>query len=106
MERKEELIRLVEKIKNEGVKKLCLPLIDELIYLESELDEIKKHPFIKIHPSDPSKQKILPAQKIYVSLMTQYNGTIRTLSKMLVDNGAKDVSPLREYFNKVHGGDR
>lgn len=103
MERREELENIFNQIKEKNIKELCLPLVDEVIYLEEELIKIKKLPFIKVHPTDSTMQKVLPAQKIYVSLLAQYNGLIKTLSSVLVDNGAKDVSPLRTYFEKLHG---
>lgn len=70
MERKKEILNLIEK---DDIKKLIEPAIDELLHIENQLLEIKKLPFFKVHPDNPSLQKELPAKKMYIQLLQQYN---------------------------------
>ena len=98
MSRLEELEKLVDKVKDEEIKLLIRPSIDQVIFLENQLDTIRTYPLIKIHPTNPTKQKVLPAQRIYISLLQQYNLLIKSLCKILSSSGAEDVSPLRAYL--------
>ena len=92
MSRKDELLKFMgDKIDRGFVE----PLIDEVIFLESQLTELKKLPFIKVHPQNPELQKSTPASKLYVSLMAQYNANIRTLAHLSGANETDEESPLR-----------
>lgn len=104
MTRLDELLDLLSKLSNEENKNLIRPLIYEIVYLEEEIFKIKKLPFIKHHPTDPTKQKILPAHKIYVSLLQQYNTVIRNVSSIMEKNGVEETSPLRTYLNNLKKG--
>ena len=76
------------------------PLIDEMLYLENKLEEVKKLPFIKVHPNDPTKQKATPAAKQYKELLQQYTNIIRLLQRSTGENDENEQSPLRKWFNE------
>ena len=101
MNRQDELMSLFNKLKSEETKKLIRPLINQLVNLEIQIDDLLQRPFIKFHPNDPTKQKILPAQKTYVALQTQYNSIIRLLVSVLKGNGNTSTSPLRAYLESM-----
>lgn len=100
-ERKKELSKMVDSINSDAVKSLVLPLIDEMLYLENELDKVKQLPFISYNKTNRAIQKILPAQKVYTSLMQQYNNIVKNLSNIMIKQGVKNTSPLRAYLEKV-----
>lgn len=93
-ERKEKLIEYL--CKNEDDKLLNEPLIDEFVFLEHQLTELKKLPFIKLHPDNPEMQKSTPAAKQYKELLQQYTNIIKVLSKSN-DESDSEESPLREW---------
>ena len=62
MTRKEELLSVFEEV--EG-KNIILKLIDDMIYLEQQLEQLKKLPMIKVNPNNPELQKTTPAAKLY-----------------------------------------
>ena len=97
MNRLEELLTLVNKVGDEETKNLIRPLVYEVVYLEEEIEKTKKLPFIKTHPTDPTRQKILPAHKVYVSLLQQYNNVIKNLTSIMEKHGVEETSPLRAY---------
>lgn len=94
MERKKELLQLL----NNDIT--LMPLIDEMVYLEEQLDTLRKLPKIKIHPKDPAKQKTTPAAKLYKEYLQQYTNIIRILIRATGTDEADEESPLRKWFNE------
>lgn len=94
MERKEELLKVIEH------DPALVPMVDEVVFLEGRLEELKKLPFIKIHPRDPTKQKATPAQKQYKELLQQYVNMIRVLIRATGTDEADEESPLRKWVKQ------
>lgn len=97
MTRKEELLQAVNNDKN------LIPLIEEAVYLEGELDNLRALPKLKVHPSDPTKQKPTPAAKLYRELLQQYTNIIKVLLKVSNSDETEEESPLRAWINKRMG---
>ena len=79
-----------------------IPLVDEAVFLEGRLEELKKLPFIKVHPKDSTKQKATTAQKQYKELLQQYVNIIRELIRATGTDESDDESPLRKWVNCVN----
>lgn len=94
MDRKKELLKTIE------YDPALMPLIDEVVFLEGRLEELKKLPFIKIHPKDPTKQKATPAQKQYKELLQQYVNIIRVLIRATGTDENDEESPLRKWVKQ------
>ena len=94
MTRKEELLKLL----NNDVT--YVPLITEMVYLEDQLDELRELPKIKVHPSDPTKQKTTPAAKLYKEYLQQYTNIVRILMKATGIDENEEESPLRRWMNE------
>ncbi len=94
MNRKEELLKVIEN------DPALTPMIDEVIFLEGRLEELKKLPFIKIHPKDPTKQKATVAQKQYKELLQQYVNIIRVLIRATGTDENDEESPLRKWVKQ------
>lgn len=100
MTRKDQLNEIFKNV-DENQKQLVDPLIDEVIFLEDKMKELKKLPFINIHPNDQAKQKITPAAKLYKECSQSYMNAIRILSSILhkVESTAQDdLLKLLEEF--------
>ncbi len=93
-ERKAELIDYV------GSEEIYGNLVDEMVFLEEQLRDLRKLPMIKVNPKNPSMQKATPAQKMYKEFLQQYTNIVKTLSKGL-SNDEVEVSPLRKYFEEL-----
>ena len=100
MSRKEELLQLVCKNgSNNDIK--ATQLVDEIMFVEEQLNYLKTLPFIKIHPKDPTKQKTTPAAKQYKELLQQYNNSLRLLIRITgADAETEEESPLRRWMNE------
>lgn len=96
--RKEELLSLIIKTDPEN-KIRAEQLIDEIVFIEEQLEVIKKLPFLKVNPNNPEQQKATPAAKQYKELMQQYNNSLRLLFKLSgnLNNEPEEDSPLRAW---------
>ena len=77
-------------------------LIDEIVFLETQLRVLKKLPFIRVNDKDPSKQKSTPAARQYKEMLQQYNNTLKLFLKICGDFGddQETESPLRAWLRK------
>ena len=98
MTRKEELLKIINKTGSQNDIKAS-QLIDEIVFIEEQLTELKKLPFIAVNPKNPMQQKATPASKQYKEMMQQYNNSLRLLFRLSGDiNGeTEDESPLRQW---------
>lgn len=94
MTRKEELLKLL----NNDIT--YIPLVNEMVYLEDQLDKLRGLPKIKVHPSDPTKQKTTPAAKLYKEYLQQYTNIVRILMKATGADETEEESPLRRWMNE------
>ena len=100
MSRRDELVKLIP----EESLELLNDVIDEVIFLESKLDELRKLPFIQVHPKDNSKQKNTPAAKMYKEFLQQYINCIKVIESVIYRDKRLEVdeaeeSPLRKWFS-------
>ena len=97
MNRKEELLKVFEQV--EDTKGIILPMIDDVVFLEEQLQELRKLPFMKVNPKNPAQQKPTPAAKQYKELLQQYNNCIKILTGILRKDAVEEESPLRAFLN-------
>ena len=95
MDRREELLKVIDN------DVTLTPLIDEVLFLEQQLVELRKLPFIKVNPKNPAQQKATPAQKQYKELLQQYANIIKLLAKASGTDESDEESPLRKWV-KTH----
>lgn len=92
--RREELLNLI------GENLALTPLVDEMIYLEEQLDYLRGLPKIKVHPSDPSKQKATVAAKQYKEFLQQYTNIVRIMLRATGIDETDEESPLRQWVRQ------
>lgn len=84
------------------IKALLTPTIEEMTFLESRLDELRKLPFIKVNPNNPTQQKATPAARQYKELLQQYNNCVKMVTVALSRMPHGDSSPLAEFLERAH----
>lgn len=98
--RREQLEEIFKNVE-EDQKQLVSRLLDEVVYLEDTMTELKKLPFINIHPTNPALQKITAAAKLYKECSQSYMNAIRILAGILhkVESSAQDelLKVLEEF---------
>lgn len=97
MDRKEELLKIFSEI--EDTKGIIRPMIDDVVFLEDQLQDLRKLPFIRINPDNPAQQKPTAAAKMYKELLQQYNNCVKILTGVLRRDAPEEDSPLREFLN-------
>ena len=95
VDRREELLKIV----NDSNRSTILPLIDEMIYLENQLDYYRSLPMIKVNPENPMQQKATPASKLYKEFLQQYTNVVKVISRATTDETEQGESPLRKWAN-------
>lgn len=95
--RKEQLLKCFENV-DESVLDVILTMIDNVVFLEGQLDELKKLPFVNINPRNSMQQKPTTASKMFKELHQQYNNSIKILISVLIKNGEDEESPLRDFM--------
>lgn len=104
MERAAELHEIFKGI-DANKQKIVSPLIDEAVYLEKQLQELKQYKHIKIHPENPNLQKITAAGKMYREYLQTYTNIIDKLSRIYGREETEELSPVEIYFKKKLAGE-
>lgn len=74
------------------------PTVERVVLLESKMEELEKLPWYKIHPDDPTRQKVLPCYKMYKEMLQQYANLIKILAKAAGIDESEEDSPLRVWL--------
>lgn len=99
MKRKEEIAEICKNLDADTLK-LITPLVDELIFLESQLAYLRTLPFTLVKKDDPTKQKATPAYKQYKDLSQTYINELKVVNSMLGIESDTVESPLRLYMEE------
>lgn len=96
MTRKEELLKLFQK---QDDKALIERLIDEMLELETKLDEYKQ--VLNTTPiNSNNKEKYKFYHTLYKDFLQQYNNIIKTLVRVNGSTAGEEDSPLKAYFKE------
>lgn len=100
MNRLEELKDLFETVE-EDKQKLARQLIEEAEFLEGRLAELRKLPFIKVHPDDPERQKRTEASKLYKEHIQSYCNVIKILNSILQKNSIEESDEFDNFISEL-----
>lgn len=99
-QRKQELFALFSDVED-NEKQLIDKLLDEVVFLEERMAELKRLPFLHIHPKNPSLQRVTPAARLYKECSQSYMNAVRILLSTLrkVESTAQDelLKRLEEF---------
>lgn len=99
--RADELHNIFKDV-DEGKRAIVNNLIDEAVFIEGQLAELKKYPFIKFHPTNPNLQKQTAAGKQYREYLQTYTNIIDKLARIYGREETEETSPLRTFLEKVN----
>jgi hypothetical protein len=105
MSRRDELIKIIPADSLELVKSV----IDDMVFLEERLTELKKLPFIQVHPTKPELQRSTPASKQYKEFLQQYINAVKVIEGVIyrdkrLEGDEVEESPLRKWFREHDDG--
>nr|DAT39392.1 MAG TPA: hypothetical protein [Caudoviricetes sp.] len=95
MSRKDDLKKIIT-VNNELVENL----IDELLFMEGQLEKYRKLPQIKVDPNRPERQKATPAAKLYKETLQQYTNVVKVLASCTGQDVDDEESPLRKWVKQ------
>lgn len=75
-------------------------LVEEMLFLEAQLTELKGLPMIRRNPNNPKQAKPTPTAKLYKELLQQYVNIVKAVEK-ISGAEAEEASPLREYLSRM-----
>lgn len=101
--RNAEKLRGYLKDCDEGQRELVDKLIDELIFMENQIDDLKKLPFIKVNPKNPMVQQQTEAFKMYKALIQQYNNSVKTLAVAFNRAAGNEEHPFAQWLKERKG---
>ena len=93
MKRIEKLRKIFENVDNDK-RQVIEPLLDEVVFIETRLAELRKLPMIRVHPKNPARQETTPAGKQYKEYMQSYLNALKVLQTTLYRAGETGESPL------------
>lgn len=100
MNREKELLDIIERV-DADKKAVLTPLIADIVYMEGRLRELRKLPFIRIHPKDLARQQVTPAAKQYKETMQAYLNAVKVVLTALYRNegdGADELMAKLQEF--------
>ena len=100
MNRRDELLEMIP----EDSRQLVIDVVEQLAFLEDQMDALRKLPFIEVHPKNPMKQRSTPAAKMYKEFFQQYSNGVKLLEAVIyrdkrLEGEEVEESPLRKWFN-------
>ena len=101
MSRREELVAIIP----EESLELVTSVIDDVVFLEERLTELKGLPFIEVNPKNPMKQRSTPSSKLYKEFLQQYVNCIKMIEYVIykdkrLEGDEVEESPLRKWFKE------
>ena len=99
MTRREKLKEIFEKI-DEAKRAVIEPLLDDVIFLEERLAELRKLPTIRYDKQNPARQEVTPAGKQYKEYMQSYLNSLKVLQMTLYRAGETGDSPLMKMLKE------
>lgn len=100
--RRAELLKTFADV--DGVNVVMGPMVDDMVFLEERLAELRQLPFIRVNPNNQAQQKPTAAARQYKELLQQYNNCIKIIAGAIKNTSADDESPLRTFLRSVANG--
>ena len=100
--RRAELLKTFANV--DGVNVVMGPMVNDMVFLEQQLSELRQLPFIRVNPNNPAQQKPTAAAKQYKELLQQYNNCVKIIAGAIKSTATDDESPLRAFLRTVANG--
>ena len=88
--RKSDLLK-VFAVLDESEQKVIERLVDEVVFLEKQMEKLRALPFFEVHPRNKNRIRSTPAAKLYKECSQSYMNAVRIMTGLLrkVDTGAE-----------------
>lgn len=91
MDRREQLRGYFANV-DEDKRSIAFDTIDEYLFFLDRIEELRKLPYIRVHPKDPTRQELTPAAKLIREYSQAVDSKRKTLLTILyrVESSAAD----------------
>lgn len=100
MDRREQLRGYFENV-DEDKRSIAYDTIDEYLFFLERIEELKRLPYIRVHPNDRARQELTPAAKLIREYSQAIDSKRKTLLTILyrVESSAADdlLARLSEF---------
>lgn len=100
-ENRKDLLRSYFELVDEDKKQFAFDAIDEYLFFEERIKELKNLPFIRVDKKNPERQQLTPAAKLIKEYSQVLDAKRKTLLMILyrVENSAADelMQKLKEF---------
>ncbi|WP_302826615.1 hypothetical protein [Anaerofustis stercorihominis] len=96
-ERKTTLLKTIKTLKEENQPYMS-SLLDEFLFLESELENLKKYPMFEVKQGDDFKQRTTPAGKRYLEVLQQYHNISKTIFSQFNKIEFVEDTAINEFY--------
>ena len=79
------------------------PLLEDVVFIEKRLAELKRLPLLRVSEKNPAKQVVTPAGKQYKEYLQQYNNCVKILLSALSRYGIEEEDEFDKWL-KEQGG--
>lgn len=93
MDRREQLRGYFANV-DEDKRSIAFDTIDEYLFFLARIEELRKLPFIRVHPKDPARQELTPAAKLireYSQAVDAKRKTLLTIMYRVESSAADDL---------------
>lgn len=98
MTRRESLDEIFKDV-DANKKELINPLLDNIAFLEEQMDKLRKIPFIEINPKNPMQQRVTKASRLYKECSQSYMNAVRILYSM-IDTQPLEEDPVQKFLEE------
>lgn len=99
MSRREDLEKILDGI-DEDKKTVLSPLLDDVVFIEGKLAELRKLPLLRVHAKNPARQEVTPAGKQYKEYLQQYNNCVKILLSALSRYGQEEDDAFEKWLSE------
>ena len=99
MKRIDRLRQIFEGV-DEEKRDVILPLLDDVVFIEERLAELRELPMIRVDKNNPARQEVTPAGKQYKEYMQSYLNAMKVLQTTLYRAGESGESPLMKALRE------
>ena len=99
MESRRERLDEIFKDIDENKKEVINPLLDNIVFLEDRMEELRKLPFIEINPKNPTRQRITKASRLYKECSQSYISAIRLIYSTIEDTETEE-DPVQKFLEE------
>ncbi|MCR0569373.1 hypothetical protein MKC54_11015 [[Clostridium] innocuum] len=98
-ERKKQLLAVFEKV-DERIRAIIMPMIDDMVFLEEQLELIRALPLIRVNPKNSQQQKKTESAKLYRELLPQYMNIVKILVKAAETMDFDEEDPVKKWLEQ------